>query len=438
MKQFPGDRWFAELAEPISKYMVLKSTENDVLQHATLSMAALLASTDPDGQPQPKDACIRQYLEHKQTALQLLRCRLKNLDIDPHVAAAVALLIMGEMGSPSTRVHMHGLKSVLEHLQNPNRYESAITVPLDKQTLSPLVWLSWAVGIRFDIGQATIEGNPVLDPLPFTPESESAQRSWISEVCSPFASETVEWGICIFTLRGLLHRAIHIAGTARKIRESPDYCVQQEFQIQSLCIELEKDLDAWLSRPLVQQVSFEEQQQPRASGSSAKSFLHYAPLEIHNSAFHNLMNDYRTARLYNSFVANPEIGPGLFRSERVKYAVEMCRTMVAARIGHYWRRLSEGSRLFQLFLCCLAFGGEDYYPLESRAALDMFVELVPKHWGISAEEMINRWIKSCPGLPSVSAMAFPSLNLESYGEAQLASGMFCKKSPWRRTKQASE
>jgi hypothetical protein len=60
-----------------------------------------------------------------------------------------------------------------------------------------------------------------------------------------------------------------------------------------------------------------------------------------------------------------------------------------------------------LFLCYLAFG-EDF-PREAKGALDLLAELLKPDWGVSLEEVINRWIEHCPGLSLIVSTFSTSL-----------------------------
>jgi len=416
MRKFPRDPWSAELAYSISRFLLEQASMSDVLHHATISIAALLATRDPLGQPEPTEICMYRHLEHKQSALQLLQKQLKSSDINPYIPAAIALLLLGEMGGPQSKVHLQGLKLVLEHLQNTPDTKQHILFREDPG--SPLIWISLAAGIRFDIGLAVLEGDPILDPLPLTVESESTHSSWVSQisVSAIVGSKTTEFGIAIFTLRVLLHRAFHVAREARNLRQSPDYSPEQELKIQTLCSELEADLERWISKPVIQQGILEETNVGPAR-PSAPAFLHYDPIEPHWLGFHNLINEYRTTALYISFIRYPEMGPGPTGSKRFQLAVDMCRIMVSDRTDSQWSPIANGGRLFQLFLCCLVFGGEDFYPLESKAALAMFQERIPESWGIQPEDLLDRWSEKFPGLPPLKA--FSSLDLDGFDEPKM-------------------
>ena len=390
--------------------MVANTMTSPVLHHATLALAALLASREPLEQPQPTHVCIERYLEHKQKALQLVRYHLETQDVDGSLAVAVAFLTVTETGSPAGRVHLHGLKSVLQHLQAQMFQEENTTLP---SNLAPLYWLSWSMGVRFDIGQATIEGDPILDPIPLTADYESQNRSCMTQMCgNALNSDEVEFVILLCTLRMFLHRAFHLACTARKYRTSPTYSPVHEAKVQRLCFQLDRDLEDWMSSRLTQYARFFDGPQ----NNNAPSFLDYPPVqktnphEIANPQY--LLIEYHMAKLYISFISIPEIGPGPPESRRFEHALMICRGLVAFK-GSLDRRLShlaEYTRLFQLSLCCLAFGGMDYFAVESEGAVALIKESSFQDWGLTVEEMFYKWAKHCPGLPEISPDMFPWLS----------------------------
>jgi hypothetical protein len=405
MDRFPADRWFAQLAQPIGVYMITNAMNAPVLHHATLAVAALLASRDPYDQPQPTKVCLQRYLEHKQKALQMVRYHLESEDIGGPLAVAIAFLLITEKGNPDTRrVHMHGLKSVLQHLRAQSFEEENTALP---PTLAPLYWLSWSVGIGFDIGHATIEGDPILDPLPFTADYEAHNRSWIQQMCGlSINNEGVEFAILLCTLRMFIHRAFHLAAIARKYRASPSYSPVHEAKIQRLCCQLERDLEEWMSRHLSLHAPALFHSPPC---DNTTSFLDYPPIPMHKAHSQNVMIEYHMAKLYVSFISIPEIGPGPPESRRFEHALEICRSLVGMK-DRRWSQLAQHTRLFQLFLCCLAFGGMDSFAVESEAAVELIKASASQDWGFTVEELFYRWAQHCPGLPPISPDMFPWLS----------------------------
>jgi Fungal specific transcription factor domain len=412
LDRFPGNKRFTPLAEPIANYIMSHALNSPVVQHATLAISALLASKESFEQPAPDNVCIEFYLEHKQKALQLARNHLENDDIDGSLAVAIACLLLTERGKAAARVHMHGLKSVLQHLQSQ-------LSDGENSDLVPSYWFSWCIGVRFDIGQATLDGDTVFESLPLTEEYEIRNRSWIERICPPgIGAGRIEFIILLTTLRLCLHRTFHLAAIARKYRTSPAYCPADEAKIQRLCLDLERDLDHWMARRMTQQFVFETEYLP---GDESVSFLHYPPVPIPTSHNPSLMREYHMAKLYLSFISIPEIGPGPPESGRFHHALEICRGLVNSKPDRRWGPFADSTKLFQLFLCCLAFGGTDYYPEESHGALELILNSPYMEIGLSVEDLFTRWVNHCPGLPPISPEKFPWIG----GADRLVRDVFC-------------
>jgi len=404
LDRFPGDRWFSRLAAPIASYMMANSLNAPVLHHATICVSALLASNDPFSQPVPAPACIERYFEHKQKALQLARHHLETDDICASLAVAIVFLLISEKSNPTTRrVHMHGLKSVLQHLQVQLSDEGNKDL---SPNLTPLYWLSWCMGVRFDVSLAIIGVDPILDPLPLTTDYESHNRTWITHICGPtMPADEIEFAVLLCTVRMFLHRAFHIAAMARKYRTSPGYAPRHEAKIQRLCHQLDQDLDTWMARRLTQQNLFEVYGPPN---EESISFLNYPPVPVLRSQRQNLMTEYHFAKLYVSFLSVPEVGPGPPELGRFEHALEICRNLVAVKIDPRWNHfLAEYAKLFEMFLCCLAFGGTDYYPEESRGVIKLIEDVSKVDCRISVQDVFHRWVQHCPGLPPISLEKFP-------------------------------
>jgi hypothetical protein len=180
MTQMPNYLWFAGIDQPVIKFIMTIALDQPVLQHAVLCTAAAMLSETGKSAPS-------RYLEHKQKTLSLIRGHIDNLEIDEGVAAAVFFMLFVDIGHIGARSHLRGLKSVLDYLRRKN----VIKVPVvsyqpgdegeiveqmqdaDVTGVSPLAWLIWAWGIRMDIGLATIDGKPMIAPLPAGVEHEA-------------------------------------------------------------------------------------------------------------------------------------------------------------------------------------------------------------------------------------------------------------------------
>ena len=389
MTQFPNDRWASKLTHPIATYLAMKATDQPVLRHATIALAALLASHDSQNLLYMHDAGFR-YLEHKQKALQLVRQRVINVDIDGYVALAIAFLLLTEIGDPVVRVHMKGLKSVLQHMERNHRENN--TTPHDLP-VSPLYWLSWAAGIRLDVDQATVQGDPVLDPLPIASACESVHEAWIAEIChATTGSDGVQWGVAVYTLRILLHRAFYIASKARLSRTSPQHTIADEATIQQLCTELGNDMTVWLSRPIIRRL---------VTDMNNIDNIFNDQRSFDDSAYHYMMNGYRTAILYLTFVADPDARPAPPGSERFDHALQLCRTYDIANasgVGDRCNQVFHDSKVFQLTLCYLTFG-EGCCPPVAQETLGLLRDYLPPGTDLSRAQVMRMWEKHCGGLP---------------------------------------
>jgi hypothetical protein len=397
-----------------------KALEQPVLRHAVLcTSAALLAERNLTGPSR--------YLEHKQRTLALLRGHIDNLEINESVAAAVFFMLFVDVGEAGARSHLRGLKSVLDYLKQQSATkdkESAQGKEVqlrnpefnnpDITGVSPLAWLIWAWGIRMDIGMATVDGLPMIAPLPSGPETEPFHRSWISSLSDPTIPDSADWGLANFTLDNIMHRGCHVARKARIIRSSPNYTPQDERKIHRLCQQIDNDLEEWKSRSILQRTKIKEGANPVPELPPERCFLHYPPLIIENRMYSNLMTDYRTAKLYMSLVKFPNPGPNPPGSGRYQHAVEICRVLAS---NHLFERndVRGAEEAMCLFLAGVVFGGEEYYPMESRWVQSKFQEYFPIYTGTTPQHLLGIWLENCPCVPMVKEKNFPWTILGTLG-----------------------
>jgi Fungal specific transcription factor domain len=422
MTQMPNYLWFAGIDQPVIKFIMAKALDQPVLQHAVLCTAAAMLSESGRSPPS-------RYLEHKAKTLGLLRGHIDNLEIDEGVAAAVFFMLFVDIGRNGARSHLRGLKSVLDYLRRKSLKVSVYDLEpngeihmdeyqdADVTGVSPLAWLIWAWGIRMDIGLATIDGKPMIAPLPAGSEYETFHRSWISSLSDPSIPDSTDWGLANFTLDNIMHRGCHVARRARMIRASTTYTLDDEITIHHLCDKIDADLENWRQQPLFQQTQLlDELYQSLDNPVDPECcFLHYPPVIIHNRIYTNLILDYRTAKIYLSLVAYPQPGPGPAGSGRFQHAMEICR-IIAAKPFYQRDDIRGAEESFSLFLAGVAFGGADCYPLESRWAQRRLEEFFPI-WSpsFSIEEMLRIWLQNCPCVPMVREKNFPWTVLSSIG-----------------------
>jgi hypothetical protein len=429
LTQMPNYLWFAGITEPVNRYIMAKARDQPVLHHAVICTSAALLS-------EQLQTHSGRYLEHKQKTLALLRRHIDTLEIDEGVAAAVFFMLFVEIGvDQGARSHLRGLKSVLDYLRqnhakavvapspasDPMESPGKLTKPdlynADITGVSPLAWLIWAWGIRMDIALATIDGSPMIAPLPVGPEHEAFHRSWISALSDPMIPDSADWGLANFTLDNIMHRGCHVARRARIIRASPNYTLQVEHKIRRMCLQISNDLDNWRAQPLFEQAQLQEDLHQQFANPTSPDccFLHYPPLVVHNRTYSNLITDYRTAKIYLSLVEQPAPGPGLPGSGRFQHAVEICRTLASKPID-LRDDVRGAEEIMCLFLAGVVFGGEEYYPLESRWCQKMFEEYFPR-WSntITGEDLLGIWLENCPCVPMVREKNFPWTIMSSIG-----------------------
>ena len=425
MTQLPNVLWFAGITGPVTQHIMAKARDQPVLHHAVLCTAAALLAERSRAEPS-------RYLEHKQKTLALLREHIDNLEIDEGVAAAVFFMLFMDIGQQGARSHLRGLKSVLDFLKRKtlmndrgelsNSDKTIQSLPKsdfqnpDITGVSPLAWLIWAWGIRMDIALATVDGSPMIAPLPTGPEHQAFHRSWISALSDPSIPNSADWGLANFTLDNIMHRGCHVARKARLIRASPNYTVEGEEMIHQLCREIDRELELWHAQPLIQQAQLEEDlyQFTVDHVPPDRCFLHYAPLLVRDRMKSNLLMDYRTAKIYSSLVQYPTLGPGPPGSGRFQHAVEICRVLAATPV-HERDDVRGAEEAMCLFLAGMTFGGDAYYPLETRWVQRRFEEYFPTFTAIGKDDLLGIWLENCPCVPMVKEKNFPWTIMESLG-----------------------
>jgi hypothetical protein len=418
MSQMPNYLWFAGITAPVTQYIMAKARDQPVLQQAVLCTSAALLAEISRQKPS-------KYLEHKQKTLVLLQRHIDELEIDEGVAAAVFFLLFVEIGHEGARDHLRGLKSVLDFLKKKTQTNDPATLrkPMkdgfqnpDITGVSPLAWLIWAWGIRMDIGLATVDGSPMIAPLPAGAQSDVFHLSWISALSDPSIPNSAEWGLANFTLDNIMHRGVHVSHKAKLLRASPHYSFEDELRIQEMCQEIDHELELWRARPLIRQAELEESLNQMFSESvpAEHRFLHYPPLRIRNRMKSNLIMDYRTAKIYMSLVRFPEIGPGPPGQDRFAHSIEICRVLASIPIAER-NDVRGAEEAMCLFLAGLTFGGPEYYPMETRWVQQMMMEYFPSKFGAGSEHILGIWVQNCPCVPMVKEKNFPWTIAESLG-----------------------
>jgi hypothetical protein len=251
--------------------------------------------------------------------------------------------------------HLRGLSRIFAHLQQGGR------------KLSPLLMLIWKKIIRMDFYIAHFKGRPPgFPPIPL--EEIYEQPDWI-HVSSTDDNAAAEWVVATFAIDALRHRACHLSIVAEHDRATDGSLSPLTIlELMDLQIAHEK----WMSLPVVALAEFIEQQTrlipPRVS---TRRFLHYDPIHIYNRQYCNLLNHWKSIKIYISYIQYPELGPGPVSEHRIPTAIEICRTYAAFGIGESDLESYLSSwDAYTLIFPAIAFGGKQNYPIEGRWAYD--------------------------------------------------------------------
>lgn len=126
------------------------------------------------------------------------------------------------------------------------------------------------------------------------------------------------------------------------------------------------------------------------------------------------MMDYHCAKLYISLVEHPFPGPNPPGSGRYQHAVDICRVLAAKPL--FERNDVRGAEeAMCLFLAGLVFGGDEYYPMESRWVQNAFDQYFPIFTRTTPENLVGIWLENCPCVPMVKEKNFPWALLGSLG-----------------------
>lgn len=301
-------------------------------------------------------------------SLKGIQLAIQQMSLDEGITISVFLILWIDVVRAelrSSRKHLRGLYLLIQELQKRYRQpKSAPGVLVDRQGgvgLSPLIMQIWRIAIRLDFTTSLyLVQPPVFPPIP--PEQQDLHRHWIN--LSTPNSDTAEWALAAFAQDNLMHRACHVASQSRALRKSPSYRPEMELEIQSACLELDKQNRDWHQRRVVIEAESVEQAarfSPPSPESRAGSpdteepwtFLNYPSYRIVNPFYANLLAFSRATSIYISLVAHPDIGPGP-NSKRFQDAVEVCR--ILAGLGED-RSHTASSKVWIMFLTGTAFGG---------------------------------------------------------------------------------
>jgi hypothetical protein len=189
--------------------------------------------------------------------------------------------------------------------------------------------LIWRCAIRIDYFLASVYPcKPIFPPPPI--EQEDHHRRWIKRGVRT-AENGEEWALAQFALDNLQCRAAHLSWQASQWRKMGS---QREKDIQLLCTTLIQDFTLWRGRTVFMEEDAKIEVQELLAlpldetGDEGSRFLGFPRMNCENSFYASLLNEYRCAVLFITFIAYPVIGQvSPFDEIRRFHAIDWCRSI---------------------------------------------------------------------------------------------------------------
>ena len=292
---------------------LLQVSENESqLRHSLVSLSAFVAD-------QSNHRPMFRALLHHQETLRTVQDSLCHSEIDEATIYAVMMLAYFNVFTGkflSARRHIRGLSLLLE------KYSEQGHQP------TPTMMLIWRCGVRIDYFLASVYPCRPIFPAP-PAEQEDLHRSWI-RACVKKDNNGEEWALAQFALDNLQSRAAHLAWDASQMRKVGG----SEQKIDLACKALLDDFTKWRLREIFlledQKDSLQRFWHPELLIDPQKSFLGHQPLITGNAFYACMLNEYRSAVLFVTFIASPVIGaPSAYDGIRMSHAIDACRCVGA-------------------------------------------------------------------------------------------------------------
>ena len=291
------------------------------LRHSIISLASVVADTSLNR------PLVRALLHH-QVTLEKLQCLLSIGGTGETTIYAVMMLAYFNLFSGrflSARRHLEGVRLLLESFSAMGESPSATTM------------LIWRCAVRLDYFLASVYPCKPIFPTP-PPEQEEFHRVWI---CTTATSTGQEWALAQFALDNLQSRAAHLSWDAYQSRREQGTRESEEDEIHESCVALLNDFAKWRCRKVFLEEDAKEEfleniNHPSATAAKVETFLHYEPMKCQNPFYANLLNEYRCAVMFVTFIASPQIGyPSLFDTVRKLHAIDSCRSISATGVQKF-------------------------------------------------------------------------------------------------------
>jgi hypothetical protein len=285
------------------------------LRHSVISLAAIIADTAN------RKPIIRALLHH-QITLQQLQVLLSSVGkIDEATIYAVLMLSWFNLFSGrflSARRHLRGISVLLQ------------SYSAQGQSPSSTIMLIWRCAVRLDYFLSSVYPCKPIFPAP-PPEQEDFHRAWIQPACTP---DREEWTMATFALDNLQSRAAHLSWEVYQSRRTGN---SSEQQIQSSVTALLNDFATWRQRKvLLDEDTSEEFLERHSSSSPVETFLDHPPMSCRNAFYASLLNEYRCAIMFITYIASPQIGQtSPYDTVRRMHAIDSCRCMSATGVTNF-------------------------------------------------------------------------------------------------------
>lgn len=167
-------------------------------------------------------------------------------------------------------------------------------------------------------------------------EQEDLHRTWIRSC----VVGDEEWALGQFALDNLQSKAAHLSWQASQLRKGNTRCeeelVQREEVIQRACAALIDELTTWRGRRIFLEEDARLDMEELLSTNceqqmGGERFLEYPRMNCGNAFYESLLNEYRSAVLFVTFIAYPFLRhPNQYTQLRLLHAVDICRSIAAS------------------------------------------------------------------------------------------------------------
>ena len=285
------------------------------LRHSLISLSAVIADSSL------QRPLVRALLHHQVTLRKVQDLLSLGRGTEEATISSVMMLAYFNLFSGrflSARRHLQGVSLLLQQYSMTGELPSATTM------------LIWRCAVRLDYFLSSVYPcKPIFLTPP--PEQEDCHRIWIRTMVT---SRGEEWALAQFALDNLQSRAAHLSWLACQSRRIG---TPTENEIQRQCTNSLDDLSTWRTRKIfIEQDALDEIIEKQRPSTNTERFLNYPPMKYRNSFYANLLNEYRCAVMFVTFIASPLVGrPSPFDTVRNIHAINSCQSISATGVSKF-------------------------------------------------------------------------------------------------------